>query len=248
MFNNMKIGKRLMVGFAAVAAALVITIILSLINLFSLDKEVEILAHDRFPKTVWANNIIGQINIVARSVRNIYITDDENTKQEELQRLETAKIKVNAYSDSLKRTITSDEGKVLLSEFESVRNNQYYPARDKFFQYFNSGDKETARTILFGEMRKAQQAYITSIENLIAYQNQLVIESAKEADSVYSTSFWVMLIIGFIAFGLVIALSILITRSIVNPIRTVADRVKQLETVCITNLGNGLMALSHGDL
>jgi methyl-accepting chemotaxis protein len=73
-------------------------------------------------------------------------------------------------------------------------------------------------------------------------------ESAKEADSVYSTSFWVMLIIGFIAFGLVIALSILITRSIVNPIRTVADRVKQLETVCITNLGNGLMALSHGDL
>jgi methyl-accepting chemotaxis protein len=248
MFNNMKIGKRLMVGYAAVAATLVITIILSLINLSSLDKEVEILAHDRFPKTVWANNIIDQVNVVARSVRNIYITDNENTKQEELQRLETAKIKVNAYSDSLKRTITSDEGKALLSEFESVRNNQYFPARDKFFQFFNSGDKETARTILFGEMRKAQQAYITSIENLIAYQNKLVMESAKEADSVYSTSFWVMLIIGFIAFGLVIALSILITRSIVNPIRTVADRVKQLETVCITNLGNGLMALSHGDL
>ncbi|MCK9280041.1 MAG: methyl-accepting chemotaxis protein [Melioribacteraceae bacterium] len=248
MFNNMKIGKRLMVGFASLAAVLVVTIILSISNLSSLDSEVELLANDRYQKTVWANGIIDQINVVARINRNLYILDDPNEKAEEMRRSAEASAIVNGYADSLTRTITSDEGKLLLKEFQTIRKEKFFPAREKFFQFLNSGDKEGARNILFSELRIAQGEYFTSIENLIKYQDRLVEESAVNAKSLYSSSFWMMIIIGFAALALVAFLSLTITRSIVNPIRQVADRVKQLETVCITNLGNGLMALSRGDL
>jgi len=244
----MKIGKRLMVGFASLAAVLVVTIILSISNLSSLDSEVELLANDRYQKTVWANGIIDQINVVARINRNLYILDDPNEKAEEMRRSAEASAIVNGYADSLTRTITSDEGKLLLKEFQTIRKEKFFPAREKFFQFLNSGDKEGARNILFSELRIAQGEYFTSIENLIKYQDRLVEESAVNAKSLYSSSFWMMIIIGFAALALVAFLSLTITRSIVNPIRQVADRVKQLETVCITNLGNGLMALSRGDL
>jgi len=244
----MKIGKRLMVGFTSLAAVLVITIILSISNLSSLDSEVELLAKDRFPKTVWANGIINQINLVARINRNIYILEEPAEKEEEMRRSANATVLVNAYSDSLTRTIKTDEGIALLSEFNAARKEKFFPAREKFFQFINIGDKEGARNVLFGELRDAQQAYFKSIENLIEYNNRLVEEAAVNADSVYAFSFWMMIIIGFAALALVAFLSLTITKSIVVPIRSVADRVKQLETVCITNLGNGLMALSHGDL
>ena len=237
-----------MVGFASLAAVLVVTIILSISNLSSLDSEVELLANDRYQKTVWANGIIDQINVVARINRNLYILDDPNEKAEEMRRSAEASAIVNGYADSLTRTITSDEGKLLLKEFQTIRKEKFFPAREKFFQFLNSGDKEGARNILFSELRIAQGEYFTSIENLIKYQDRLVEESAVNAKSLYSSSFWMMIIIGFAALALVAFLSLTITRSIVNPIRQVADRVKQLETVCITNLGNGLMALSRGDL
>jgi methyl-accepting chemotaxis protein len=248
MFNNMKIGKRLMVGYASLAAVLVVTIILSISNLSSLNSEVELLANDRYQKTVWANGIIDQINVVARINRNLYILDDPNEKAVEMKRSAEASVIVNGLADSLARTISTDEGKALLSEFTIARKEKFFPAREKFFQFLNSGDKEGARNILFNELRIAQGEYFTSIENLIKYQGRLVDESASKAKSLYSSSFLMMIIIGFAALALVAFLSLTITRSIVNPIRKVADRVKQLETACITNLGNGLMALSHGDL
>ncbi|MBI9071160.1 MAG: HAMP domain-containing protein [Melioribacteraceae bacterium] len=39
-----------------------------------------------------------------------------------------------------------------------------------------------------------------------------------------------------------------IAKNLTAPILTIAERVKQLQSVCITNLGNGLVAMSKGDL
>ncbi len=247
-FNNQKVGTRLGIGFTIAIAALIISSMIGLRGLVTLDNEVKILAKDRFPKTVQANNIIDAVNIAARSLRNIMLTDDPGIKADQLDRLKTAAEMVNDNYTILQQTINTEKGKGLLKALDDVRVKEYYPIREKMMNYFNSGNKKAAVDLLFTEFREAQNNYISSIENLIAYQNELVDESAIMADELYSSAQTKLWLIGLSVMAVVIFLSVYISRSITRPMNIVGERVGQLERVCITNLGNGLLSLSHGDL
>jgi len=73
MFNNLKIGVRLGIGFALTLALLLMIAALSYTNLKNLDNEIEDMVLDKFPKTVQANSIIESINAIAQQLRNAYI-------------------------------------------------------------------------------------------------------------------------------------------------------------------------------
>lgn len=247
MLSNMKIGLRLTVGFVAVMLGLFIVGFIGLSGLSSVNDEVEKLAHDRFPKTVWANDIIDNININARVLRNVVLIDEPQQKAKELERIGETKKVVDAALDSLKRTVKSEEGIKLLANMEQVRAN-YFKVRSQFLEYVNSGNKEAAIAMLWGEMRQAQTGYFNAAEAIIKYQYQMVNESAVEAEETYSSAQKLVFIIGSAMLLLVIGTAVLITKSIVNPVNAVKQKMTQLESVCITNLGSGLIALSKGDL
>ncbi len=201
-----------------------------------------------FPKTVWANNIIDQINISSRVVKNVFILDDRAKQEEELARLKSVGESVNQSQDSLERTIKSDEGKRLIASFKNIRNNEYYPVRDKMFSLLKNGERASAVNMMFGEFRNAQNRYIDAINNLINYQDGLVREAGIIADETYSFAFILNIILSIFALLFVLGAGYYIAKSITKPMNVVVDRVMQLESVCITNLGNGLTALENGDL
>jgi methyl-accepting chemotaxis protein len=230
------------------AVTLIIIIIVSLTNLLSVASDVEILAHDRFPKTVQANNIIGAINEHARIIRNLILIDNTADYEKEEVRLANTSAIVNENYALLKETITSEKGIELLKNLDNIRKTEFLFTRDKCLKALKSGDKETAKEILFGDLRAAQNKYFSAVKDLIEYQNQLVEESAVNAQNTYSTAVTVLIIVGIGLLAFVIIMSIAITRSIVKPVSIVAQTVQQLQSVCITNLGNGLVAMSQGDL
>jgi len=246
--KNQKIGMRLGIGFAVAIAGLVITIYLGLNNLSSLNQEIDDMAHDKFPKTVWANNIIDALNDAARSTRNIMLTNDPAIKNEQQTRLSNASKIVEENLANLKRTIKSDKGIKLLEEYERVRNEVYFPVRQRMFNYINSGEMDVAVGMLFGEMRTAQAKYLKTVTDIIEYQNELVELTAQTADELYSTSLTQMWVIGIFLLLFVVTFATYITKGITGPVNTVVERVTQLEQVCITNLGNGLVSLSKGNL
>jgi len=247
MLSNMKIGLRLTLGFAAVMVGLIIVGFIGLNGLSSVDDEVNKLTYDRFPKTVWANDIINNININAMVVRNLVLIDDPQQKAAEMEIIAETKKMVDAALDSLKRTVKSDEGIRLLAIMDQVRVN-YFKVRSQFLEYVNEGNKEAAVAMLWKEMRDAQNEYYDATTAIIKYQYKLVYASADQADETFATSRTQVLIIGSVLLLLVIGTAIIITKSIVNPVNAVKQKMTQLESVCITNLGSGLIALSKGDL
>jgi len=247
MLNNMKIGVRLALGFGITALVILILNVLSIINLNALDGDMKVVIKDRFPKTIWANDIIDMINDNSRAIRNAFILDNPEEIAKELKRLDAGKELVDARVDSLTRTINSEEGKRIIANLQDIRKNDYFQARNKMLNHLKNGNRSLAVEMLFGEFRNAQTKYLDIVKKMTDYQNKLVNDLGDEADKTADSVIMLTLIIGIIAIIFVIVMSYLITISVTKPVKLVMDRVAQLEKVCITNLGSGLDALAVGN-
>lgn len=247
MLNNMKIGVRLALGFGIAALVILILNVLSIVNLNALNDDMSVVIKDRFPNTIWANDIIDMINDNSRAIRNAFILDDPEEIAKELKRLDAGKDLVDARVDSLTRTSNSEEGKRIIANLQDVRKNDYFQARNKMLNHLKNGNRSLAVEMLFGEFRTAQTKYFDIVKKLADYQNKLVNDLGTDADETADTVIMLTLIIGIIAIIFVVVMSYLITISITKPVKSVMERVAQLEKVCITNLGSGLDALAVGN-
>lgn len=181
-------------------------------------------------------------------MRNMLLTDDPKVIQEEKERTLATTAVVQKIMVDLEKNIRSDEGKRLYQNMLNIRAQEYIPARTKVFNAIEAGDKETAVALMFTELREAQRKYFAAVDELVEYQNKLMNDAGLRAENTVSTAQTIIYIVSGIAILIVIVFSLLITRSIVKPVTLVAERVKQLQSVCITNLGNGLVAMTKGDL
>ena len=248
MLNNLKIGTKLAVGFGVALVTILILNVISLTNLGTMDSSIEDIVHDKFPKTIWANDIIDAINDNSRAIRNVFITDDPEMKETELKRLTWGKEWVDARVDSLYRTIKTEEGKKLVDKLQDIRKNEYFTTRTKMLDHLKNGNKEAAAAMLFGEFRDAQRAYIDASAAIVKYQNELVNAAGLEADETHSFVTTLTLILSLLALLFVVGAAYFITKSITKPVNLVVARISELESLGITNLEKGLTALENGDI
>ncbi|MBK8944624.1 MAG: MCP four helix bundle domain-containing protein [Ignavibacteriae bacterium] len=248
MLNNLKIGVRLGLGFGVTVLLLGIVIFSGLSSLSSVNENVTLIVEDRFPKTVQANEMINVVNDNARAIRNLLLRKDEATKEDSYKRFQHAKEVVDKNTEIFERTITTEEGKKLLAKLNDVRKNEYFPIREKVLKEYDAGNYELATEMLFKEFRIAQNDYFDAIADLIAYQNELVEIGAEEVHEAYNSSILLLSIIGAASLLFVIVFAWFLTKGIVKPVSIVKEGMTNLEKVCITNLGNGLMGVSKGDL
>jgi len=155
----MKIGMKLGIAFSALTVIIVILVYLGISAASSLNDQVQDMTKDKFPKTVWANNIINAINEGARAIRNALLTNDLKERDEQIARALATTPKAKANLDSLTRTIKSEKGLKLLAELNEVRN-KYVKDRGMLFDLIAADSKQDAIDLLFGDFRKSQNDYL----------------------------------------------------------------------------------------
>ncbi|MBC2731912.1 methyl-accepting chemotaxis protein [Thiobacillus sp.] len=227
MFSNMKIGMRLGLGFGLVVILMAIIAFLAITRLANLNNQIELIVNDRYPKTVWANDIVQNINIVARSTRNALLLNNPAQAEKELERLGTARAVIVDRLEKLEQTIKSDEGKAKLAAVKQARA-QYVASQDKFVKYLGEGKQADARVHLVGEMRQTQRAYFDAIASLIEYQGKLMETSGKEATDLYLATRTLIFIIAGIALALAALVGFWVTRSITKPVNEALNVANKL--------------------
>ena len=105
MLRNMKIGMRLGLAFGVIVFLMLVMGVISQRGLKSVDDDVEALIKDSWPKTVQANNIIDEVNVIARALRNTLLTDDPSVVQKELARVTAANAAINNDYDQLEKNV-----------------------------------------------------------------------------------------------------------------------------------------------
>ena len=108
MLKNMKIGKRLTVGFASVLFLLVIISVVAYVNVNKLDGALENLISDKIVKTSHLASIRNEANIAARAIRNALLVTDPAERQKELERIAESGEKITKALDDLEKLVRSD--------------------------------------------------------------------------------------------------------------------------------------------
>ena len=202
----MRIGTRLTLGFALILLLMIGQGVVTLNRLKVIDNQVTDLVRDKWPKTVLLNDIHIQINIVARALRNLLLTDDSVLRRQESARILAARDIVTRRLDKLATMAKSDEGKELLKEIVAVRS-VYQVEQQAALELIRSGAGEEATARLMGPLRRAQTAYFDTVQAMLDHQGQEVERLGNLADDTYHRTviLVVALLSGAVILGALIA-------------------------------------------
>lgn len=229
MFKNMKIGMRLSSGFLVVIALLVVVAMVSINRMGVLNKQMDVMVNDRFPKTVLFNEIIDNVNIIAISLRNMLIVRTDAERRQAIARIEDTRSVIVSNLEKLDKVIYLEEGKRHLKAILEARA-AYVPLQNEFITLVNNGQIDVAATLLQSRIVEVQSHYIKTVNDAVAFQTRLMTESGAEVQAIYSfaSNFLIGVAVSATLLGLMIAW--LITRSITHPIAEaveVANRLSQ---------------------
>lgn len=216
MFKNLRIGTRLAGGFGLVVLLLVAVAGLGISRMSHLNSEIELLVNDRFPKTVWANDIIDSVNTIARAMRNALLVKPEDAVKE-LDRIPEQRKMIAERLEKLEATIHSEKGIEKLKKVKEARA-VYVAEQDKFLELIKSGKRQEAIDFLLTTVRKDQASYIQTVNDLIVFQSELMSQSGKDAMESYENARTLMLILAAVAALLAVAIGFMVTRSITVPL------------------------------
>ena len=181
MLNNLKIGTRLSFGFTILLVLMLVVGGYAIIEIKQLRGEIDLLVQDRMVKVEQANTIIGQINIVARATRNMIIDDNKESQAKEVQRIADARKTAGGLLEQMNKTINNEKGMVILNKI----TNDIRPVFGRHLEALLGLIKEEqtlkAKTLLMGDYRQIQSAYLNTLEELITFQNDLAKKAGKDA-------------------------------------------------------------------
>jgi methyl-accepting chemotaxis protein len=213
----MKIGTRLGMGFGLVLVLLIIMSIITIIQTRSISTKLGTVVKDRFPKTVIANNITDDINVVARALRNMILLTDSLKATDEHQRILNAQNNIDDNFGKLKESVTSVEGKKILED--ALNSKQaYIPLQNDLIRLINQKKRDSALALMFGEFREIQNKYIDNTKKIVNFQEDLTNKDGEAGISSARTAEIIIYLLSCIIFIFSIIAAIFITVSITRPI------------------------------
>ncbi|SFE15141.1 methyl-accepting chemotaxis protein [Paracidovorax konjaci] len=209
LFRNLKLGTMLGAGFAIVIAIGFLVSAYGRIQLDQIGVNIRTLSSDRLGTLMLLQEVKDNTNIVARSVRNIVLIDDAQGMAEESKRLDGVIARTTEVMNTLQQRVRSPEARALMDRLSAVRP-AFLDTLRKVERLGLANDLESARKLLLGEMRTAQNAYFDAVEDMMGYQRKMTTEMAEtsERDAAAAGNALVVLAVVSAALGALVAWTI----------------------------------------
>jgi len=245
MFKNLKIGVKLGAGFAMVLAILSIISVISLMSMEEMDVETDAIVEEMFPKVVQANQLVEDVNEIARAMRTVLLTQDDKVIKGQIEQAEEARKDIAEVIDKLEKAIKSDEGKAKLKELTDA-GKEFRVVDEKFMELLyaylkvknqpadpKAGNlaesrKEAATAYLLEDIRPKQAAYMKAIVGLAEFQEALMKQAGEQQGVNYHKTRNQLIALSVAAIVLTLILAWFITRAITVPIGEAMAVARQL--------------------
>ncbi len=215
--SNVTVGLRLGIAFAVIVVLLVVVGGYSIQRLGLLDEKVGVLIHDKWPKSVKLNDTKGQVNVIARALRNMVITTDPEVSAKEGKRVGEAREIIAQRLDELTKVVKDDAGVALLKTVSEGRL-AYMESQKLIVDLIAQGQKEKAGVELMTSVRKTQSAYLESLDKMIAHQGKEMEALGLETDHVVTQARVFVIVMLLMATIVSVLLATFIIRSITGPV------------------------------
>ncbi|CAN1533102.1 HAMP domain [Burkholderiaceae bacterium] len=215
--QNLRIGTRLGLAFAALVSLLIVLAVIGTFKLDDVAADTDLIAHDRLPKVNLAQSIENEVNRQSRAIRTALIATEAKVVAAELEKIDAS---VPIIADALKQlqaTITSPEGKAALAQVLQAR--QVFKTHElELIGLIQANRIEEGRRYLVNEMLGPQTRYLDSVEALALTQKQAIDRFAAEA--AHSAALGKTFMLSIAALAVVVAgiVAVATTRSITLPL------------------------------
>ncbi|MHB1591894.1 MAG: MCP four helix bundle domain-containing protein, partial [Sulfuricella sp.] len=213
MFKNMTIAMRLGAIFSILGFGLVIGSGIALWKIAELKNSIDKLVYDRVPKILLAKTVTDNLHQNVLSARSILLMDKEEDISREMDSMAKSRKIIVETIGKLEKTATSEKIRQLLIVVKEQRE-PYRLLVKKMLGAYQSGKKNEAMDILNNEIRPVFAKYMQAVNELSAYQVELIDETAAEAQTLYQRTF-LLIIIAASALAIAVAIAgFLIIRSL----------------------------------
>ncbi|MEL0579627.1 methyl-accepting chemotaxis protein [Pectobacterium punjabense] len=229
LFKNIKIGKRLSLGFGLL---IMLTLVLSSVGYYfmkNIGAEVDEITEDRMIKVDMLRDIQDILNTNIRTLRDIILLPAD--QQQEKQELKVIIVKTtNSASEIYKNLdggINSQKGRELFNQLIDIRK-QYSLSINKAIDYAMEDQDTLATELVFGDIATIQSLYFTKLRELTELQVSFV-DHAKQVTKEYINNalLWMAVLSVFSAvLGCFIAW--LLTRSVTVPLSVALSSAKRI--------------------
>jgi len=209
------------------AALLAVIAMLTYVRIGSLSDDIDATNHYLYPKTVLANRVKDKVTEAVINMRNALLLGDPVKAAEELQSIETGAKEIVASLDKLERSASSARDRDFIARLKQVRAN-FVADRTRFAQLLNSGRAEEAQAFLFSTVNPAQQAYYRVLDQLIAYEDQLMQTSGKASAADAAATRGSVLMLAALALVVGAAVAWYTTRTITAPLAYAVDIARKV--------------------
>ncbi len=247
MFANMKIGMRLGLGFGLVILLLAVIVGVGMRNLEKMDGSMTLVVEERYPNTVVITDIRGQLNVIARSVRNLLLVESKSDLDRERARIVEARKKIGENLVTLEKRVQDDKGKELLKAVAEVRT-RYVANQEQLMNLIGAGKNAEAKAYLLSEGRVVVAEYFDKLEKLVQYQADQMGEAARQAKEDYKDASRLMMVLAVLALGFGAFAAFWVTRSIVRPLNEAVGAANHLAEGDLTVKINALTKDETGQL
>ena len=205
-FTNLKIGKKLGLGFGAVLVLMVIQGALSLVQLSKLNGAATDLATNWLPSV----KAVGQLRFDAAKVRRWELNSFFAADKAEAQRnFDQALNAVLEDENKYEPMISSDGERRIYQEFRSDWD-KHLAVKDRVFELQRQGKEKEAKSLTVTEGLATFNVADKSLADDVTLNNKGGDDSARAAADIYSSShYWIIaLLVGAMVIGFVIAVAI----------------------------------------
>ncbi|MDR3581623.1 MAG: methyl-accepting chemotaxis protein [Oryzomonas sp.] len=217
MLSNIKIGTRLAIGFLVMLFFMIVIAVIALTSFTKMNKKVEDITNDKWPKTVILNDVNNRINVVARAMRNGIILNDATEVKKELDRVAAERKEITNILGKLDKTIKTGEGKRILQEIKD-RRAAYAVVQKEIIDLIGLGKRAEAGEALVKKLRPLQKDYFESVAKLTNLQGKRIAEAANEIEKTHKAVELEMIIALAVSLILAAGIGFIITRSITVPL------------------------------
>ncbi|KFW99939.1 chemotaxis protein [Pectobacterium betavasculorum] len=215
MLKNMKLGTMLGTGFTFVIIVGCFVALFGRMQLAELGSNIQLLSQVRITNLLQMQDVKDNVNTVSRSVRNIALMDNRQEMEQEHQRIEGLLQQNLKMLEALQTRTVSPEARERIQNLMAL-SPPYREALNKAINLGLSGQTEEARKMIFTEMRDTQDAVFKALDDMIAVQKNLTVETADTSDRQATNSGTLMLVAAGLAALLGALIAWMITRRIKN--------------------------------
>lgn len=244
MLTNLRIGVRLGVGFGIISLLLIAVAVIGVSRLDMLNERLEVTVHDLYPKTAWANDMIDNVNIAARAIRNVLLMTDHEQQEKELERIFQARDAVDRDTEQLRATVRTSEGIALLDAMDEARR-VFAERQNRLLALIHEGRSEESARFLLEELRPSQGAYIRSVDTLIKHLQGEMKAAGEESLAAYQEARQFMMVLTAAAVLFATLLAVFVTRSITRPL---AEAVRVAERLTDGDLSVSIKMKSRDEI